>query len=100
MLPSGNDAALLLSEIFGYMMQLEARKKLRLLDVSQPEAFDRHLTSGKTYIPNFIYAMNEKCRELGLANTVFFNAHGNDAFDTQSNTSTALEMGKACFNLL
>lgn len=62
MLPSGNDAALLLSEIFGYMMQLEFRKKLKLLDVSQPDAFDRHLTSGKTYVHNFIQAMNEKCR--------------------------------------
>lgn len=35
-----------------------------------------------------------------MANTVFFNAHGNDAFDTQTNTSTALEMGKASFSLL
>lgn len=37
---------------------------------------------------------------MGISNTLFFNPHGNDAFDQGKNTSTALEVGRICFALL
>lgn len=88
MLPSGNDAAVVLAESFGLMLHLEYKRKLKSFDPYNPESFK--LYSHKSYCHVFVNAMNEKCRDFGLSNTVFYNPHGNDAFDPGRNTSTAL----------
>jgi D-alanyl-D-alanine carboxypeptidase len=98
MLPSGNDAAVVLSECFGLMMNLDLKRKLKSFDPYNPESFKSYYH--KSYSHLFVNAMNEKCRDLGISNTVFYNPHGNDAFDPGKNISTALEIGRICFALL
>ena len=98
MLPSGNDAALVLAEAFGLLMCLENKRKLKTFDAYNPESFKAFWN--KSYGCLFVNAMNEKAKDMGVTNTIFFNPHGNDAFDVGKNSSTALEVGKICFTLM
>jgi D-alanyl-D-alanine carboxypeptidase len=44
--------------------------------------------------------MNDKAKLLDTVDTVFYNPHGNDGYDTERNVSTAIEMAKLCFAIL
>lgn len=69
-----------------------------MFEVSNPESFKHY--SSKTYGHLFVNAMNEKAKDMGITNTVFYNPHGNDAFDAGRNASNALEIGRICFTLM
>ena len=76
MLPSGNDAAYLLAEVFGLLLFYESVKP-ESRDYSEIESID--LTcydSTATFINRFLKEMNRKAKELGLGRTVFSNPHG------------------------
>ena len=77
MLPSGNDAAICLSEYFGFQI-FQANDKF------------------ETFLPKFmtqyfVSEMNGNARKLGLTQTRFSNPHGLANFNTKS---SALELGK------
>jgi D-alanyl-D-alanine carboxypeptidase len=84
MLPSGNDAAVALSEAIGLLCFLKTKNK----NVN-PETDDWYAPySNKNYAYMFIGMMNERCMKLGTLDTKFFNSHGNDAYDQLKNIST------------
>ena len=56
MLPSGNDAALLLAEVFGLLIHTEYRRKLKIFDVYDPQSFRNYY--GKSFCHVFVNAMN------------------------------------------
>lgn len=90
MLPSGNDAAIAISEAISLMMHLKSKNKN--FDLHWDGWFEEYQTKSYSYL--FINAMNEKVRSFGTIDTKFFNSHGNDAFDQLKNISTCNEIAK------
>ena len=78
MLPSGNDAAALLSQLFGYFFTKERKKQINKVDFYNEEAMSESVSSPSAYNELFVQVMNEKCRVMGVMSTYFFNPHGND----------------------
>jgi hypothetical protein len=56
MLPSGNDAAITLSEMFGLLIYLENKRRLKTFDVYNPESFKQFTSKSFSHI--FVNAMN------------------------------------------
>mgnify|MGYP003352197671 CR=1 FL=1 len=56
MLPSGNDAAIILSELIGLLISLENRKKLKSFDVYNFQSFLPY--NQKSYSYFFVNSMN------------------------------------------
>ena len=93
MLPSGNDAAIALSEVIGLMQNLKVRNKP--FNPTMDKWYEECVTNPKkSYSFLFIHMMNEKCQKLGLLDTHVYNSHGNDAFDQLKNVSTCNELAK------
>lgn len=93
MLPSGNDAALVLSEGIGLMKWfIQKNKTFHPHQKGWYEHF--YETSNKNFSYLFINLINEKCKQIGLQETHIYNSHGNDAFDQYKNISTCNEIGK------
>ena len=87
MLPSGNDAAHLLAEVFGYLLltySLEEKHNLAFL-----REIDLTTHNASPYMAEFIKAMNCKADELGLQQTRFSNPHG---LQNGMNLSTAKDV--------
>ena len=76
MLPSGNDAAIVLAEHFGrYLMIEESRmtaKKLK--EVVEQDPWES--TNTKAYVKRFVKHMNLTAAKLKLNNSQFSNPHG------------------------
>ena len=83
MLPSGNDAAIAVSEAIGILVFVKGRGKN-----INPETPDWYKPYNKSYSYLFIGMMNERCQKTGTIDTKFFNSHGNDAYDQLKNIST------------
>jgi len=79
MLPSGNDAAIALSEYFGKLIQPHQEEE---------EGSDK---------AKFINKMNEKAQSLGMKDTHFTNPHG---MSTSVNVSTAYDLAILCEHAL
>ena len=93
MLPSGNDAAIALSQAIGLIHNLKLKNKY--CDFERDNWYREYLTNpNKNYSYHFIFMMNEKCQKLGLVDTKLFNSHGNDAYNQLKNISTSHEVGK------
>ena len=93
MLPSGNDAAIAISEAIGLLQNLKLRNKN--VDAHKQEWYDPYIgNNNKSYAYLFITMMNEKCQKLGLLDTKMFNSHGNDAYDQLKNVSTCNQVAK------
>jgi D-alanyl-D-alanine carboxypeptidase len=90
MLPSGNDAAVAISEIVGLLSFLKFRNKQ--IDPYSSDWFKPYLNKNCSYI--FIGMMNERCQKMGTVDTRFFNSHGNDAYEQVKNTSTCNEIAR------
>lgn len=73
MLPSGNDAAYLLSEVIGYLHKLEGNKRQYLRNLKFLDITNENTT---LYTVEFIKMMNQKAEELVLNSTKFSNPHG------------------------
>jgi D-alanyl-D-alanine carboxypeptidase len=84
MLPSGNDAAIAISEAIGLLSFLKSKNKP--IDPYNAEWYKPYVTKNYSYL--FIGMMNEKCQKIGTLDTKFFNSHGNDAYDQLKNIST------------
>lgn len=84
MLPSGNDAAIAISEAISLMMNLKSKNKY--FDPHWDDWFEEYQAKSYSYL--FINSMNEKVQRFGTIDTKFFNSHGNDAFDQLKNIST------------
>lgn len=93
MLPSGNDAAFLLAEIFGLLLFYEAMKP-ESKDYSEIESIDISCyDSTSTFINKFLKEMNRKAKELAMTKTVFTNPHG---LANILNVSSAKDMLTLC----
>ena len=84
LLPSGNDAAIAVSEAIGLLCFLKGRGKQ--IDPYAPDWYSKYQTKNYAYL--FIGLMNEKCHKVGTLDTKLFNSHGNDAYDQLKNVST------------
>lgn len=103
LLPSGNDAAILLSQLIGLLINLHNRRKLAGYDLYNPNTVSEDLNRTaecNIHQKTFLSAMNDKARVLGTTQTIFSNPHGNDAFETEHNLSTAVEVGRLSFSVL
>ena len=85
MLPSGNDAAMVLAQNLGAFLFYEKEgKKEVFLSCSRVERGIRyvdvtsHVWYLMLYVEYFVKSMNFKCRQLNLNNTHFINPHGMD----------------------
>lgn len=87
MLPSGNDAACLLSEVLGFLLKnrRESVKSLDYIDVTNENT--------GPFVVEFVRLMNRKAEDLGLASTTFSNPHG---LQNAMNTSCPKDMVKLC----
>lgn len=47
-------------------------------------------------IDDFVVIMNNKAKELGMTNTIFYNAHGLDLEGQESNLTTCTDLAKLC----
>jgi D-alanyl-D-alanine carboxypeptidase len=76
MLPSGNDAALVLAENFGRFIAAEnCRNSLTTLkDQCEQDPYDPE--SSKSWMARFIKRMNKEATTLKLVNSSFSNPHG------------------------
>jgi D-alanyl-D-alanine carboxypeptidase len=73
------------------------------MDLYNVDSITEQLTSpteNNNYQRMFLTAMNEKAKSLGTSDTIFYNPHGNDGYETERNLSTAMEMAKLCFTVL
>jgi D-alanyl-D-alanine carboxypeptidase len=76
MLPSGNDASLVLAENFGRFIAAEnSRTSLTTLkDQCEQDPYDPD--SSKSWIARFVKRMNKEAASLKLVNSSFSNSHG------------------------
>ena len=76
MLPSGNDAALVLAENFGrYLYTESCRISIQTLK-EQCENDPYNSESSKKFITKFVRRMNQEVGNLKLVNSNFSNPHG------------------------
>lgn len=97
MLPSGNDAALLLAEIFGLLLFYESVKP-ETKDYSEIESID--LTcyeSTTTFISRFLKEMNRKAKELNLHKTIYTNPHGLSNILNVSSAKDQINLCRYCW---
>lgn len=89
MLPSGNDAALVIAENLGRYLSIEnSRNSLNQFR----EACERdpyHPESSKYYIQRFVKRMNLEAQKLRLINSTFSNPHG---LSDKANKSSAQDV--------
>lgn len=90
MLPSGNDAAIAISEAIGLLYFLKFKNKF--VDPYEADWFRPFSTKNYSYL--FIGLMNEKVQKIGTLDTKIFNSHGNDAYEQLKNVSTCNEIAK------
>ena len=90
MLPSGNDAAIAMSEAIGLLTFIKGKGR-NINPEADAEWFKPY---NKNYSYLFIGMMNERCHKSGLLDTKMFNSHGNDAYDQLKNISTCNEIAK------
>jgi serine-type D-Ala-D-Ala carboxypeptidase (penicillin-binding protein 5/6) len=88
-LPSGNDAALVLAENFGRFLCLESsRTSIQTLkDSCEVDPYD--IQTSKRYISRFVRRMNIEAGKLKLVHTCFSNPHG---LSDKANKSSAQDV--------
>lgn len=87
MLPSGNDAAIAISQTIGLLQNLKNKNK-NVNPYKQLWYEDYQDPAAKSSAYLFVNLMVEKCQKMGLLDTKIYNSHGNDAFDNLRNIST------------
>lgn len=103
LLPSGNDAAILLSQLFGMLICLVSKRKLGSYDLYDVDTLSSDLAlsfDSALHQKTFITAMNDRAKVMGTTHTIFYNPHGNDAYEADHNLSTIMEMARLCFAVL
>ncbi len=89
LLPSGNDAATLLSEYFGRVLYRRRRAARPEVELDLFEEEQTGLT--RLYRSEFVKAMNATAKELRMGHSQFVNPHG---LDDCENRSTARDLVK------
>jgi len=76
MLPSGNDASLVLAENFGRFLFIELSRNSsnKLKENLEADSYDPVIS--KQYVKRFVKRMNAEALKLKLINTCFSNSHG------------------------
>ena len=89
MLPSGNDAALVLAENFGRYMTIEQCRNstTTLKEYCEQDPYDPEVS--KKHIAKFIKRMNQEATKLKLVNSSFSNPHG---LSDKANKSSAQDV--------
>jgi len=89
MLPSGNDASLVLAENFGRFLIIEASRNssMKLKDCIEMDPYDQE--QSRFYVKRFIKRMNAEAQKLKLSNTSFSNPHG---LSDKANRSSAQDV--------
>lgn len=90
MLPSGNDAALAISEYFGEALKSTVLPPIDL-DPKQQKEYINRLSPRKL----FIKEMNRQTQELGMQDTVFANPHGLMNFNSHSSAQDVAKLVSA-----
>lgn len=95
MIPSGNDAAVVIAETLGAQFQKDAKESGDTLHRQDGSAIDPD--DPAKAIDAFVARMNEKAADIGCTNTLFTNPHGLDADQFGEDLhSTAKEVSKIC----
>ncbi|EGR30078.1 hypothetical protein IMG5_142710 [Ichthyophthirius multifiliis] len=96
MLPSGNDASVVLAENFGCLIYFESIGQSKLFEEihSVDVTEDAYISD---YLQLFLQQMNNLCNDFGLKNTKFSNPHG---MNNKNNYSTSLDVAKLTFQCL
>lgn len=76
MLPSGNDAAMVLAENFGRFMAYEASRISISTLKDQCESDPNDPENSRKYVARFVRRMNQEAGKLKLVHTSFSNPHG------------------------
>lgn len=97
MLPSGNDASLVLAENFGRFLYLEnCRTSANILkDNLEADPYDEQ--NSRIYMIKFIRRMNQEASKLRLCNSSFSNPHG---LSDKANKSSAQDVTRLIFAAL
>ena len=97
MLPSGNDASLVLAENFGRFLYVESQRNSsqRLKDTVETDPYASE--SSKIYIGIFVKRMNHEAAKLKLHGTSFSNPHG---LSDKANRSTAQDITRLTYAAL
>jgi D-alanyl-D-alanine carboxypeptidase len=97
MLPSGNDAAIVLAEHFGRYLVFEKNKKnyQSFSKVCELDPFSP--VDSKVFVRKFVKKMNATAKLLKLTNTQFSNPHG---LSDKANRSTAADISRLAFAAL
>ena len=97
MLPSGNDASLVLAENFGRYLTIEnCRNSLSTLkDVCELDPYNSEMS--RRYISKFIKRMNQESVKLKLNNSCFSNPHG---LSDKANRSSAQDVVRLAYSAL
>ena len=97
MLPSGNDASLVLAENFGRFLHIvNCRTSGSILkDHLEGDPYDEQVS--RMYMIKFIRRMNKEASNLRLCNTSFSNPHG---LSDKANKSSAQDVTRLTFAAL
>ena len=97
MLPSGNDAALVLAENFGrYLCTEGCRTSIQTLK-DQIESDPYATESSRKYIVKFVRRMNQEAMTLKMVNSNFSNPHG---LSDKANKSSAQDVVRLTYSAL
>lgn len=86
MLPSGNDAAFLIAEVGGYLLQNGVPSSWEQMSI----AIESHKGS---YVNAFLREVNQRAQKIGMTNSHFANPHG---LNNPQNYSSADDLAKLC----
>ena len=91
MLPSGNDASLVLAENFGRFLILEQSKTSfnKMKENLEQDPYDQEVS--RLYIKRFVKRMNHEGNKLKLSHSSFSNSHG---LSDKANKSSAYDVNK------
>lgn len=97
MLPSGNDASLVLAENFGRFLCIDScRNSLsRLKELVEADPYDS--TMSRMFISRFVKRMNHEAAKLKLSHSSFSNSHG---LSDKANRSSAQDVTRLTFAAL
>jgi len=97
MLPSGNDASLVLAENFGRFIYLENNRVSMNLMKENLEVDPYEEQTSRLYMIQFIKRMNHEANKLKLCNSCFSNPHG---LSDKANKSSAQDVTRLTYAAL
>ena len=97
MLPSGNDAAIVLADYFGNILFKNGDLQVLLDIIIKPKSDADRKGNCRVKQKYFLMEMNRLARELSLSNTKFANPHG---LINNENKSTTRDIAILCYQVI